>query len=195
MTDRSPQAERKRYWVAFVPVAVFTGLALLFAKGLMTADPSSIPSALLGRSVPEFALPPLDGAVPATPALASADLKSDTVTLVNIWASWCVPCRQEHPILMQLAKDPSIRLVGINYKDKPENARRFLSSLGNPYARIGVDANGSAAIDWGVYGVPETFIVDGNGIIRYKKIGPLSPKSLQDELVPQINAAKSAPAS
>jgi cytochrome c biogenesis protein CcmG/thiol:disulfide interchange protein DsbE len=100
------------------------------------------------------------------------------VTIVNVWASWCAPCRQEHPLLMDLAKDPSVRVVGVNYKDNPENARRFLGQLGNPFAVVGVDPSGRAAIDWGVYGVPETFVVGPDGTVRHKHIGPLTPDSL-----------------
>ena len=112
------------------------------------------------------------------PGLSDADLKAGQVTVVNIWASWCAPCRVEHPTLMDLSKDPSIRVVGVNYKDNPENARRFLGQLGNPYAAVGADTAGRAAIDWGVYGVPETFIVGADGTIRHKHIGPLTPQGL-----------------
>jgi cytochrome c biogenesis protein CcmG/thiol:disulfide interchange protein DsbE len=191
MSEDIQPSRRRRLGFAFLPVAIFIGLALLFAKGLITADPSKVPSALIGKPVPSFTLPPLPKA--DRPGLATADLNSGKVTLVNIWASWCVPCRQEHPFLMQLAKDPSIELVGINYKDKPANALEFLKSLGNPYARIGVDDKGSAAIDWGVYGVPETFIIDGKGVIRHKKIGPISASDLEKEILPQITAAKDPP--
>ncbi len=188
-TGESPQkSPGRRTWLAFIPVALFLGLAALFVKGLITADPSRIPTALKGKPVPDFTLPELAGT--GKPGLATGDLKQGQVTLVNIWASWCGPCRQEHPFLMELAKDPSIAVVGINYKDKPANARRFLKSLGDPYARIGADEKGGTAIDWGVYGVPETFIVDGNGVIRHKKIGPISAKTLQTEVKPQIEAAR-----
>lgn len=188
-----PPATRRRHWFAYVPVIIFLGLAGLFAKGLVTSDPSKIPTALKNRPAPEFILPELIGLQKngtPMPGLSSADLKTGTVTLVNVWASWCGPCRQEHPILMQLAEDPTIKVVGINYKDKPENARRFLASLGNPYSRVGADRKGTSAIDWGVYGVPETFVVDGKGIIRHKLIGPITPSGLQKELLPAIAAAK-----
>ena len=111
------------------------------------------------------------------PGLSGDDLKGG-VTVVNVWASWCAPCRQEHPLLMDLAKNPAVRVVGINYKDNPENARRFLGALGNPFAAVGGDPSGRAAIDWGVYGVPETFVVGPDGAIRHKHIGPLTPEAM-----------------
>jgi cytochrome c biogenesis protein CcmG/thiol:disulfide interchange protein DsbE len=173
-----------------LPVLIFTALALLFLFRLFTGDPSKVPSALIGRPVPTFALAPLEALKDASgqpiPGLAAADLKGRT-TIVNVWASWCGPCRQEHPILMDLAKDPSVRVVGINYKDNPENARRFLGALGNPFAAVGVDPNGRTAIEWGVYGVPETFVVAPDGTIRHKHIGPLTPETL-----PGFQAALSA---
>jgi cytochrome c biogenesis protein CcmG/thiol:disulfide interchange protein DsbE len=170
-----------------LPVLVFGALALLFLLRLYSGDPSRVPSALIGRPVPSFALEPLPGLVQdgrPLPGLAEADLKG-AVTVVNVWASWCAPCRQEHPALMDLAKDPSIRVVGINYKDTSENARRFLGTFGNPFSAVGVDPNGRTAIDWGVYGVPETFVVGPDGTIRYKHVGPLLPGQVgrfQDEL-------------
>jgi cytochrome c biogenesis protein CcmG, thiol:disulfide interchange protein DsbE len=164
--------------IYFVPALVFGALSLLFLVRLHSGDPSRVPSALIGRPVPSFTLEPLAGLTQdgrPLPGLAEADLKSGAVTVVNVWASWCGPCRQEHPLLMELAKDPSIRVVGINYKDSPENARRFLGTFGNPFAAVGVDPNGRAAIDWGVYGVPESFIVGPDGTIRHKQVGPLTP--------------------
>jgi cytochrome c biogenesis protein CcmG, thiol:disulfide interchange protein DsbE len=181
--DRPAPQERpaQRLRLLFLlPGLVFAGLALLFLMRLFAGDPSQVPSALIGRPVPTFALAPLDGLVREgrpVPGLSSQDLKGG-VTVVNVWASWCVPCRQEHPLLMELAKEPSIRVVGINYKDNPENARRFLGALGNPFQAVGVDASGRTAIDWGVYGVPETFVVSPDGTIRYKQIGPLTPEGL-----------------
>jgi len=162
------------------PVLVFAALALLFLLRLYSGDPSRVPSVLIGRPVPAFTLEPLPGLTQAgqpVPGLSDADLKG-RVTVVNVWASWCVPCRQEHPALLDLAKEPAVRVVGINYKDNPENARRFLGSLGNPFAAIGADTSGRAAIDWGVYGVPETFLVGPDGTIRHKHIGPLLPEQL-----------------
>jgi cytochrome c biogenesis protein CcmG/thiol:disulfide interchange protein DsbE len=165
-----------------LPVLVFTALALLFLIRLYAGDPSRVPSALIGRPVPVFALEPLSGLTQAgqpVPGLSDADLKG-RVTVANVWASWCGPCRQEHPALVDLAKNPAIRVVGINYKDNPENARRFLGALGNPFAAVGVDPAGRAAIDWGVYGVPETFVIGPDGTIRHKHIGPLLPQHMAD---------------
>lgn len=163
-----------------LPALVFVVLAVLFLVQLMRGgDPSQIPSALLDKPVPAFSLAPLEGLVAdgkPVPGFSNEDLKG-RVTIVNVWASWCGPCRQEHPLLVDLAKDPSIRVVGINQKDNPDNARRFLGALGNPYAAVGVDPNGRASIDWGVYGVPETFIVGPDGMIRHKQIGPLTPEN------------------
>jgi len=191
MTSPSPQAAlaepappARRPGVRLLhlaPVLVFAALAALFLVRLYAGDPSRVPSALIGRPVPAFSLAPLPGLATAgqpVPGLSDADLESGRVTVVNIWASWCAPCRQEHPVLMDLAKDPSIRVVGINYKDNPENARRFLGQLGNPFSAVGVDPSGRTAIDWGVYGVPETFVVGPDGAIRHKHIGPLLPGHL-----------------
>lgn len=188
MTDPvAPVPPRPRRLVFLIPLAVFVALAAVFLIRLETAgDPEAIPSALVGKAAPAFELPPLDGA--DRPGFASADLKGP-VTVVNIFASWCGPCRIEHPQLLELARDDRIRLVGINYKDVPENAAGFLAELGNPYVAIGADRTGRTAIDWGVYGVPETFVVDGEGIIRYKHIGPIDPAALADEIRPAIEAA------
>ena len=163
-----------------LPALVFLALAIVFLIRLYSGDPSKVPSALIGRPAPSFALEPLAGASQngqPLPGLASDDLKGK-LTVVNVWASWCAPCRQEHPVLMELAKDSSLRVVGINYKDTPENARRFLGAFGNPFAAVGVDPGGRAAIDWGVYGVPETFVVGPDGTIRYKHIGPILPEQM-----------------
>lgn len=173
-------SHRARRLLYLLPVLVFAALALLFLVRLYAGDPARLPSALIGRPAPAFVLAPLPGLVrggEAVPGLSDADLKG-RVTLVNIWASWCAPCRQEHPLLMGLAKDPSIRLVGIDYKDDPENARRFLGALGNPFAAVGADISGRTGIDWGVYGVPETFVIGPDGTIRHKHIGPLTAEAL-----------------
>ncbi len=175
-----------------LPVLIFLGLALLFLVRLFAGDPSKVPSALIGRPVPTFSLPALPGLQAAgapIPGLSTEDLKG-RVTIVNVWASWCGPCREEHPALMELAKDPAFRVVGINYKDLSENARRFLGALGNPFQAVGVDANGRAAIDWGVYGVPETFVIGPDGTIRHKHIGPLLPEQLPGFLAKVREAAR-----
>lgn len=185
-TEGMPKPRRPRL-IFLLPLAVFVALAAVFLIRLETAgNLEAVPSALVGKPVPEFDLPPLKG-VPQ-PGLKGADLKG-AVTVVNVFASWCGPCRIEHPQLIALQKDQRIRLVGINYKDVPANAVRFLDELGNPYAAIGVDTTGRTAIDWGVYGVPETFVVDANGIVRYKHIGPIDAAGLQATVLPAIEAA------
>jgi len=184
-----------RLW-RILPVALFIALAIVFLIGLYGRPPSTIPSVLIGRPAPAFALPPVtelqgpDGK--AVPGVASADLQGKGVTVVNVFASWCAPCRDEHPQLMALSR-AGVRLLGINYKDDPENARRFLGSLGNPYSAVGADASGRIAVEWGVYGVPESFVVDGRGIIRFKQIGPISPEQLASVVLPQIEAAARQP--
>jgi cytochrome c biogenesis protein CcmG, thiol:disulfide interchange protein DsbE len=174
--------ERPRSRLIFIlPGLVFLVLAGLFAVQLFSGrNPAELPSVLINKPVPTFSLAPLEGLLAngrPVPGFSNEDLKG-RVTVVNVWASWCGPCRQEHPLLVDLAKDPSIRVVGINQRDNPDNARRFLGSLGNPYAAVGIDPNGRASIDWGVYGVPETFIVGPDGTIRHKHIGPLTPENI-----------------
>lgn len=186
MTE-APSPRRGRVWLTLLPVAVFLGLALLFYRGLL-GDPAEVPSVLINKPVPEFTLAPIEGL--NLPGLSTADLKKGSITFVNVWASWCAPCRAEHPLLMELAKRPDIRVVGINQKDDPENARRFLITLGVPFAAVGSDANGRVSLDWGVYGVPESFIVDGEGVIRLKWIGPLSAEALKNEIIPKIEKIK-----
>lgn len=184
----APTPQRRGFRpLLLIPLAIFAVLAAIFLIRLETSgDLEAIPSALVGKPAPGFDLPALDGV--SVPGLKRADLDGP-VTLVNVFASWCGPCRDEHPVLLGLAKDSRVRLVGINYKDIPENARRFLGELGNPYAAIGVDEKGRTGIDWGVYGVPETFVVDRKGIIRYKFIGPLSPEAYERVLKPEIEKA------
>jgi len=175
------EAPRRRLWL-FLPLAAFLALAALFYGRLGAGDPSRVPSALLNKPVPDFALPPVlegEGA-----GLADEDLSAG-VHVVNIWASWCGPCRLEHPILMRLAKDERFQVVGINYKDVPENAKRFIGALGNPFEKIGADRSGKTGIDWGVYGVPETFIVK-DGIVVHKFIGPLSEEGLASDFMPAL---------
>ena len=173
---------RQPGFLVLLPIAVFAALAILFAIRLGAGDPSRVPSALIGRKVPGFDLPPLAGVAAsggaALPGLADRDLVGKGVTIVNVWASWCGPCRVEHPLLERLAREPGARMVGMNYKDKPEAAARFLQILGNPFSAIGRDETGRTAIDWGVYGVPETFIIGTDGTVRHKHVGPLTPESL-----------------
>jgi cytochrome c biogenesis protein CcmG/thiol:disulfide interchange protein DsbE len=179
--------------VLLAPLAIFVLLAAIFLARLESGgDPEAIPSPLIGKPAPDFVLAALPGAPAAggaaVPGLARADL-AGKVTLVNIFASWCAPCREEHPVLEKLATDSRFRLVGINYKDTDANALRFLTEFGNPYAAIGVDPKGRAGIDWGVYGVPETFVVGRDGVIRFKFIGPLSPETVTATLMPEVEKA------
>ena len=180
-------------WLALLPVILFAGLALLFVRGLNHAgEARKLPSVLIGKPAPKFDLKAVAGLAAPVPGLKTADLKTGTVTVVNFWASWCVPCRQEHPNLIELGKmsgKEGFKLVGINYKDKPADAARFLRQLGSSYAAIGSDYNGRVGIDWGVVGVPETYIVDGKGVITYKFIGPISRKAMMEDLLPKIRAA------
>ncbi len=187
MTAPEPAAKRSRIWVVLIPVILFAALAALFWKGL-SGNPSEIPSALINKPVPDFTLQPVSGL--DIPGLATADLRTGKVAVVNVWASWCAPCRIEHPLLTELARRPDITLLGINYKDEPENAVRFLGVLGQPFAAIGSDRDGRTAVNWGVYGVPETFVVDGQGFIRYKHIGPLTPEAITGKLSAEIEKAK-----
>jgi cytochrome c biogenesis protein CcmG/thiol:disulfide interchange protein DsbE len=170
-----------RRWLYLMPVLVFAGVGIGLALGL-TRDPSILPSALIGKAVPTFDLPPVQGL--DRPGLSSADLKG-RVVLVNVFASWCIPCRSEHPLLMRLA-DSGVPIYGINYKDKPDQIDAWLGELGNPFARIGDDRSGRVAIDWGVYGVPETFVIDAEGRIRQKFVGPLMPQDVDQTLLPTL---------
>ncbi|MEL6967391.1 MAG: DsbE family thiol:disulfide interchange protein [Pseudomonadota bacterium] len=172
-----------RLLIAAVPLVLFAALVAVFAYLLLQdgRDTSEIPSALIGKPAPTFSLPPLEGLKrdgAPVPALASSDL-TGKIHIVNIFASWCAPCRAEHPILMNLAKRDGISIVGINYKDRPANALRFLGSLGNPYDRVGADLKGRAAIDWGFYGIPETLLIAPDGTVRHKIVGPIGPEQLE----------------
>ena len=187
----NPPAIRKRRLLVLLPLVAFLGLAALFFFRLGAGDPSRIPSALIGREAPATDLPAVAGLErngEPVPGIVPADFKN-AVTVLNVWASWCVPCRDEAPVLLKLAADKRIHLVGINYKDQADNARRFLGRFGNPFAASGADANGRAAIEWGVYGVPETFIVGRDGRIAYKLVGPLTPENLEQVMKPQIEKA------
>jgi cytochrome c biogenesis protein CcmG/thiol:disulfide interchange protein DsbE len=184
-------ARRWRRLVVLLPLALFLGLAALFMIRLSAGDPSKLPSALIGHPVPDTRLPPVDGLVrdgKPVPGIARDDF-TGAVTLVNVWASWCVPCHDEAPLLMQLAEDKRIRVVGINYKDQPENARRFIGRYGDPFAAVGADVSGRAAIEWGVYGVPETFVIGRDGRIAFKLVGPISADNLEMTLKPQLEKA------
>lgn len=177
--------------VAVVPLVLFLGLAGLFFVRLSAGDASRLPSALIGKTIPDFQLPPLDPQSGSAVGLDSARMAKGHVSVLNIFASWCGPCQEEHPVLMRLAADPALRakglkIYGLAYKDKPANSLQFLQTAGVPYDAIGRDEAGRTAIDFGVYGVPETFIIRGDGTIAYKFIGPLTPEQLEATLKPEI---------
>jgi cytochrome c biogenesis protein CcmG/thiol:disulfide interchange protein DsbE len=187
-------AKGRRRLVVLLPLALFLALAALFFVRLGAGDVSRIPSALIGRPAPSTNLPPVAGLArdgKPVPGLDAADFNG-AVTVLNIWASWCVPCHDEAPLLIKLADDPRIRVAGINYKDQADNARRFLGRYGNPFTASGADPSGRAAIEWGVYGVPETFIVGRDGRIAYKLVGPITPANLDAVLKPEIEKALAA---
>lgn len=175
------QPLQRRRLVVLIPLTAFIGLVMALAWG-MTRDPSTIPSALIGKPVPQFALPPVKG---RTLGLASADLIGE-VSLVNVFASWCVACREEHPVFMQMKAESIVPIHGLNYKDQPDNVAKWLNTMGDPYTRTGADIDGRVAIDWGVYGVPETFVVTKDGRIAYKHIGAVTPKVLEVTILPLI---------
>ena len=194
MTGVGASPPQRRSWLVALPLIVFAVLAGLFWFRLGTGDPSRIPSALIGRPAPQTKLPPLEGLIVngvQADGLDPAAFKGH-VSVVNVWASWCVPCHDEAPLLLQLAQDRRIRLVGVNYKDSADNARRFLGRYGNPFGAVGSDANGRASIEWGVYGVPETFVVGRDGNIAYKLIGPVTPENVDSVLKTEIEKALSA---
>ena len=187
--ETAPARPRRR-WLAYVPLLAFMGLAWLLFERLGAGDPASIPSVLIGQSAPPLNLPGLDGA----PGLTDADLRSGHVSVVNVFGSWCEPCRLEHPNLMALAADPELKakgvaIYGVAQKDSAENVLRFLGAKGDPYAKVGLDPDNRAGIDWGVYGVPETFVVSGDGKLVFKLVGPMSAEALGSVVKPQIRKA------
>ena len=189
--DEMAAAHKPRRWLAFLPFIIFMVLAGVFLAQLLSGrDTSTVPSALIGQPAPQTILPPLDGT--GLPGFDPAQFKGK-VTLVNVWASWCVPCRQEHPVMMELTRQGKIEIFGLNYKDKPDNARSFLAELGNPYTALGVDGNGRAAIEWGVYGIPESFLIGKDGTIVWKHVGPFDPQNVATTLLPEIEKALAAP--
>ena len=192
---KSPEAPKARpSFLMALPLIVFAGLAALFWFRLGDGDPSRIPSALIGHPAPQTPLPALDGLVnegASVPGLDPAIFKGK-VSVVNVWASWCIPCHDEAPLLTTLGQDKRLQLVGINYKDAPDNARRFLGRYGNPFGVVGVDGNGRAAIEWGVYGVPETFVVGREGKVVYKLVGPITPDNIDSVLKAEIEKALQA---
>ena len=184
----------RRRVIVLAPLVVFLALVALFLIRLYSGDPSRIPSALIGHPAPQTNLPPVAGLErngAAVPGIDAASFKG-AVTVVNVWASWCVPCHDEAPLLMRLAQDSRFRVIGINYKDEPDNARRFLGRYGNPFAAAGADLNGRAGIEWGVYGVPETFVVGRDARIAYKLVGPITADNINTVLKPEIEKALAA---
>lgn len=176
------EAQKSRSGLSMtLPLAVFIGITILLAIGL-TMDPKEVPSPLIDKPVPKFGLPSVKG---RSLGLASSDLKGE-VSLVNVFASWCVACRQEHPLLMELSRRNLVPIHGLNYKDKPDDAAGWLDALGDPYTRTGADLDGRVGIDWGVYGVPETFVIDRNGNIAYKHIGPISQQDWESKIRPLL---------
>jgi cytochrome c biogenesis protein CcmG/thiol:disulfide interchange protein DsbE len=177
-------------WIFAVPVVAFAVIAFFLFRSLVSPPPEVLPSVLIDKPAPQMALPAIDS---ATPSFASADLAAGHVTVINFFASWCIPCRSESEQLMALSRMPGITLYGVDYEERqPGAGRAFLDELGNPFSRIADDGKGRAGIDWGVYGVPETYVVDGKGIVRFKLIGPLTSGALQNQLLPQIEKAKAA---
>lgn len=190
---QTDSAAPRRPLVIFIPLILFAVLAALFFVRLYSGDSSLLPSALIGKPVPSFILPPVEG-LTGKQGFSDADLRQGKVTLINVFASWCVPCHQEHETIMKLAADPvlaerGVRLFGLAYKDDPAAVKRFLTQAGDPFARVGADRNGRIAIDFGVYGVPETYIVKGDGTISYRFVGPMSEESYQDTILPEIEKA------
>ena len=179
------RTEKSRRWLLYAPLGAVAAAgvgfyAMLRGLGTGSYDPRGVPSALVGRPVPEFSLPGVEGV--DLPALAAADLRGrDRPVVVNFWASWCVPCVIEHPQLMRLARD-GVPVIGINYKDRAADAGTFLARHGNPFARLGRDESGRVAIDWGLYGVPETYVIDRQGIIRWRWAGAVTPEVLDRDI-------------
>lgn len=186
--ERSGTAPGRLPWTGFIPLLVFLVLAVFFGIGL-TMNPREIPSPLIGKAVPDFSLPAVKG---RALGLSSADLRGE-VALVNVFASWCAACRDEHPLLMQVSAAGTVPIHGLNYKDKPDDAARWLDELGDPYTRTGADVAGRVGIDWGVYGVPETFVIDRDGRIAYKHIGPITPNAWSEKLLPLIRQLQEQP--
>lgn len=188
MTDRP--TETRRFGLGFLlPLGIFAVIAIFFLVALYAGDPQRLPSALIGKPVPQFNLPPIEGLASggkSLPGFSTADLATGEPTVVVVWASWCPPCVQEQPTLVAFKARHKVRIFGLNYKDEPQPARNFLSRLGNPFDAVGADRSGRVGIDWGVYGAPETYVVDGRGKIVYKYVGPLTDSILSNELLPAL---------
>lgn len=176
-----------------LPLAICLGLGVFFYIGL-GGDPRVLPSAFLGKPAPAFALEALPGRFPAKHAveggLSRDDIGKGKPVVINVWSSWCIPCVAEHPLVDRLAEQEGVVVHGINYRDKPSDAAAWLARLGDPYARIGADQDGRAGIEWGVYGVPETFVVDAEGVVRFKHAGALTPEIIERDILPLLKGAK-----
>ncbi len=180
----------------FLPLGIFAAVAGFFALALTSGDPSKVPSALIGKPAPASEFAPIYGLVSegrASPGFSSADLGKGRVALVNFWASWCGPCIDEHPLIAEIKTASGIDVYGVNYKDDPASARRFLGRYGNPFTAVGADSTGRAAIEWGVYGMPETFVIGKKGEIAYKHVGPMTEDSIKAKVMPAIEKAKAVP--
>ncbi|HAI28747.1 MULTISPECIES: DsbE family thiol:disulfide interchange protein [Thalassospira] len=176
-----------RFSIAVIPLVLFAALAGVFLLNI-DKDASVVPSVLIDKPAPEFSLPPLPG---REKGLSRADLTQGEVSVLNVFASWCIPCRAEHPLIKRLSREANVPVYGLNYKEKaPEDGVKWLDELGDPYAAVGMDLSGRTGIDFGVYGVPETFIIDGNGQIRYKHVGPVTVEVLEKVLLPKIAEIK-----
>lgn len=194
-TGSASATPRRKFGWVFAPLIVFGLLAMAFAFSLSHGDPSKLPSALIGKPAPQTTFDALEGLRAADQPVAgftSAELGGGTVKVVNFWASWCVPCVDEHPLLIALKQRSGVPIYGVNYKDQASAALRFIGRYGNPYEKVGVDPTGRGAIEWGVYGMPETFIIDGKGRIAYKHVGPISEESLIRDVIPAIEKARKA---
>jgi cytochrome c biogenesis protein CcmG/thiol:disulfide interchange protein DsbE len=172
-------------WLLFLPPALFAALAGLFMAGMMRDDPEGLPSAFAGKAAPVLQLTALGEGLVLTDDL----LRAPGVKVVNFWASWCAPCRAEHPRLTEIAA-LGVPVYGVNYKDMPANALGFLDELGNPYAAVGADAKGRMGLDWGLYGVPETFVIDGTGTVVLRFAGPITRQEMERTILPAIAAAR-----
>ena len=181
MDNTATPAPRRRWLLFVIPLLLFIVMSVFLGIGL-TRDPSTLPSALVGKAAPDFVLPPLDGR--DQHGLSRADLGGKPM-LVNVFASWCVPCRMEHPVISRLAEE-GVVVQGINYKDRPEDAKAWLGELGDPFQHLGADRDGRVAIDWGVYGVPETYVIDKNGRITYRQVGPMQPEDVERTILPLL---------
>jgi cytochrome c biogenesis protein CcmG/thiol:disulfide interchange protein DsbE len=188
----APGTRRGLGWT-LAPFLIFAAIAGMFLYALHAGDPSKLPSALIGKPVPPIAFAPLEGLLASekpVPGFSGADLAQGKVSVVNFWSSWCVPCVREHPLLKEFGRETGVAIYGVNYKDDPTAARRFLGVHGNPFTAVGTDARGRGAIEWGVYGMPETFVVDGKGRIAYKHVGPITERSLAEQVIPAAKKAQ-----